>query len=77
MKGACYLLYEDKKKPSKSKTDKKIIRESIDTFHSALVNESKIRISLAVFGNQGVGKRFFLNFSQADIHIHTIRTNCT
>ena len=56
------MLYDDKKKPSKSKTVKKFIRESIDSFHSTLVTESKICISLAVFGNQGVGKSFFLNF---------------
>ena len=56
------MLYDDKKKPSKSDTVKKFIRESIDSFHSTLVTESKISISLAVFGNQGVGKSFFLNF---------------
>ena len=62
MEGAWYLLYDDKKKPSKSDTVKKFIRESIDSFHSTLVTESKICLSLAVFGNQGVGKSFFLNF---------------
>ena len=56
------MLYDDKKKPSKSDTVKKFIRESIDSFHSTLVTESKISISLAVFGNLGVGKSFFLNF---------------
>ena len=56
------MLYDDKKKPSKSDTVKKFIRESIDSFHSTLVTESKICLSLAVFGNQGVGKSFFLNF---------------
>ena len=63
MEGAWYLLYEDKKKVSKPDTVmKKVIRESIDIFHSILVTENKICISLAVFGNQGVGKSFFLNF---------------
>ena len=62
MEGAWYLLYDDKKKPSKSDTVKKFIRESIDSFHSTLVTEGKISISLAVFGNLGVGKSFFLNF---------------
>ena len=62
MEGAWYLLYDDKKEPTKSETVKKFIRESIDSFHSILVTESKICISLAVFGNQGVGKSFFLNF---------------
>ena len=56
------MLYDDKKKPSKSDTVKKFIRESIDSFHSTLVTEGKISISLAVFGNLGVGKSFFLNF---------------
>ena len=57
------MLYEDKKKVSKPDTVmKKVIRESIDIFHSILVTENKICISLAVFGNQGVGKSFFLNF---------------
>ena len=62
MEGAWYLFYDNKKKPSKSNTVKKFIRESIDSFHSTLVTESKICLSLAVFGNQGVGKSFFLNF---------------
>ena len=62
MEGAWYLFYDNMKKPSKSKTVKKFIRESIDSFHSTLVTESKICLSLAVFGNQGVGKSFFLNF---------------
>ena len=62
MEGAWYLLYDNKKKPSRSETVKKFIRESIDSFHSTLVTESKICLSLAVFGNQGVGKSFFLNF---------------
>ena len=63
MEGAWYLLYEDKKKVSKPDTVmKKVIRESIDIFHTILVTENKICISLAVFGNQGVGKSFFLNF---------------
>ena len=62
MEGAWYLLYDDKKKPTKSQTVKKFIRESIDSFHNTLVTESKIYISLAVFGDQGVGKSFFLNF---------------
>ena len=56
------MFYDNKKKPSKSNTVKKFIRESIDSFHSTLVTESKICLSLAVFGNQGVGKSFFLNF---------------
>ena len=56
------MLYDDKKEPTKSETVKKFIRESIDSFHRILVTESKICISLAVFGNQGVGKSFFLNF---------------
>ena len=61
LEGAWYLLYDDKKKPKKSQTVKKFIRESIDTFHSTLVTESKIRISLAVFGPLGAGKSFFIN----------------
>ena len=62
VEGAWYLLYDDKKKPTKSETVKKFIRESIDSFQDTLVTESKICISLAVFGGQGVGKSFFLNF---------------
>ena len=54
-------MYDDKKKPKKSQTVKKFIRESIDTFHSTLVTESKIRISLALFGPLGAGKSFFVN----------------
>ena len=62
VEGAWYLLYDDKKKPTKSETVKKFIRESIDSFQDTLVTESKLCISLAVFGGQGVGKSFFLNF---------------
>ena len=61
LEGAWYLLYDDKKKPKESETVKKFIREIIDTFHSTLVTESKIRISLAVFGPLGAGKSFFVN----------------
>ena len=61
LEGAWYLLYDDKKKPKRSETVKKFIRESIDSFHSTLVTESKICISLAVFGPLGAGKSFFLN----------------
>ena len=61
LEGAWYWLYDDKKKPKRSETVKKFIRESIDSFHSTLVTESKINISLAVFGPLGAGKSFFLN----------------
>lgn len=61
MEGAWYYLYDDTKKPSKSHTAKKFIRESIDSFHNKLVTESKICITLAVFGTQGKGKSFVLN----------------
>ena len=61
LEGAWYHLYDDQKKPRKFETVKKYIRESIDTFLSTLVTESKIRISLAVFGPLGAGKSFFIN----------------
>ena len=61
LEGAWYLLYDDQKKPREFETVKKFIRESIDTFLSTLVTESKIRISLAVFGPLGAGKSFFIN----------------
>ncbi|XP_067043812.1 uncharacterized protein [Acropora muricata] len=61
LEGAWYLLYDDQKKPRKYETVKKFIRESIDTFFSTLVTESKIRISLAVFGPLGAGKSYFVN----------------
>ena len=62
LEGAWYLLYDDQKEPKRSETVKRFIRESIDSFHSTLVTESKISISLAVFGPLGAGKTFFLNF---------------
>ena len=62
MEGAWYLLYDDHKKPNRPEKVKKLIRESIDNFHNKLVSDSKICISLAVFGPQGAGKSFFLNF---------------
>lgn len=65
LEGAWYLLYDDQKKPRKPQKPqkiKKLIRESIDNFHSTLVSKSKICISLAVFGPLGAGKSFFLNF---------------
>ena len=61
LEGAWYHLYDDQKKPRKFETVKKYIRESIDIFLSTLVTESKIRISLAVFGPLGAGKSFFVN----------------
>ena len=61
MEGAWYHLYDDKKKPARSRPVKKFIRESIDSFHSKLITESKISITLAVFGTQGKGKSFVLN----------------
>ncbi|KAJ7373649.1 hypothetical protein OS493_011258 [Desmophyllum pertusum] len=59
MEGAWYLLYGDQKKAWKVK---EWIRESIDNIHNRLVSDSKICISLAVFGPLGAGKSFFLNF---------------
>ena len=61
LEGAWYLLYDDKKKPKRSETVKKFIRESIDSFPNRLVTESKICISPAVFGPLGAGKSFLLN----------------
>ena len=61
MEGAWYLLYDEQKKPSRQQKVKRLIRESIDNLHSTLVSDSKISISLAVFGPLGAGKSFFLN----------------
>lgn len=62
MEGAWYLLYDDKKKPRGPDKIKKLIRQTIDNFHNKLVSDSKICISLAVFGPLGAGKSFLLNF---------------
>lgn len=62
MEGVWYLLYDDQKKPSRPEKIKKLIRQSIDNFHNKLVSDSKICISLAVFGPLGAGKSFLLNF---------------
>ena len=62
MEGAWYVLYDDQKKSSRPEKIKKLIRESIDNFHNKLVSDSKICISLAVFGPLGAGKSFLLNF---------------
>jgi len=61
LEGAWYWLYDDKKKQRPQKV-KNLIRESIDNFQRTLVSDSKITISLAVFGNQGKGKSLMLNF---------------
>lgn len=57
LEGAWYKLYED----SKQEKVKMLIRENIDNFLSNLVTESKVFITLAVFGPPGTGKSFFLN----------------
>ena len=56
------MLYNKQKEPGKREKVRKLIRESIDNFHCTLITDSKISISLAVVGLQGVGKSFFLNF---------------
>lgn len=56
------MLYDHSKKPKTQEKVKKLIRESIDNFHSTLVSDCKVSISLAVFGPLGAGKSFFLNF---------------
>lgn len=57
LEGAWYKLYED----SRQEKVKMLIRENIDNFLSTLVTESKVFITLAVFGPPGTGKSFFLN----------------
>lgn len=57
LEGTWYKLYED----SGQEKVKMLIRENIDNFLSTLVTESKVDITLAVFGPQGKGKSFFLN----------------
>ena len=61
LEGAWYWLYDDEKKQRLQKV-KQLIRESIDNSQRTLVSDSKITISLAVFGNQGKGKSLMLNF---------------
>ena len=55
------MLHDDEKEPRKQGNVKRVIRETIDNFHSILVTESNITISIAVVGPLGVGKSFFLN----------------
>ena len=57
LEGIWYKLYED----VRQEKVKMLIRENIDNFLSTLVTESKVFITLAVFGPQGTGKSFFLN----------------
>ena len=57
LEGAWYKLYED----SRQEKVKMLIRENIDNFLSTLVTESKVFITLAVFGPPRTGKSFFLN----------------
>ncbi|XP_022793743.1 uncharacterized protein LOC111332633 isoform X1 [Stylophora pistillata] len=61
MEGAWYKLYDQRNKRKTPDKVKKLIRESIDNFHRTLVSDSKVSISLAVFGPLGAGKSFFLN----------------
>lgn len=56
------MLYDHSNKRKTPEKVKKLIRESIDNFHSTLVSDCKVSISLAVFGPLGAGKSFFLNF---------------
>jgi len=62
VEGAWYTLHDDKKTPRRQEKVKRLIKEVTDNFHSILVTESNITISLAVVGPLGVGKSFFLNF---------------
>ena len=55
------MLHDDEKEPRKQGNVKRLIREIIDNFHSILITESNITISIAVVGPLGVGKSFFLN----------------
>ena len=55
------MLHDDEKEPRKHENVRTLIREIIDNFHSILVTESNITISIAVVGPLGVGKSFFLN----------------
>lgn len=62
IEGAWYFLFDNLKfSETKSTKLKETIRDSIDNFYSTLVTESKVSISLAVFGPLGTGKSFFLN----------------
>lgn len=62
IEGAWYFLFDNLKfSERKSKKLKETIRESIDNCYTTLVTESKVSISLALFGPPGTGKSFFLN----------------
>ena len=61
LEGAWYQLYDDQNKPKRNQKVKDLIRRTIDNFQSSLVTESKVSITVAVFGPRGVGKSFLLN----------------
>ena len=61
LEGAWYQLYDDQKKPKRNQKVKDLIRGTIDNFHSTLVTQSKVCVTVAVFGPRGTGKSFLLN----------------
>ena len=67
MEGGWYLLYQQnntksRRQKRRMKKVEKLIKESIENVHSKLISESCITLSVAVFGLQGVGKSYMLNF---------------
>ena len=61
LEGAWYQLYDDQNKPKSNQKVKDLICGTIDNFQSTLVTQSKVCVTVAVFGPRGAGKSFLLN----------------
>ena len=70
LEGAWYQLYDGQNKSKRNQKVKDLIRGTIDNFQSSLVTESKVCITVAVFGPRGVGKSFLLNTLLTDKNIN-------
>ena len=69
LEGAWYKLYDGQNKSNRNQKVKDLIRRTIDKFQSTLVTQSKVCVTVAVFGPRGAGKSFLLNTLLTDRNV--------